>query len=383
MAVLLLLALLPMDGILREYLQIIVMAGAIGAGVALLGWAKPRARDVKIIAMLVILAAVVFQAVSFVFLGMKLGFVTSVYHWGISTFAKVFLPLILMITAQEIFRGQMVEKGKGSWLVVVLTIITLTVAEICFILPLYDYQSLAGWIDLAMAVIFPTVLTNILMTYIAYMFDYRINIAYRLVMSLPAVMAPIWPDVSRYLMAAFEIALVVILLLGLVSFRRWEGSVKSLSAKQKPERQVTDGELRRRRLIQRVVMVVVSVFLVAYVALMSGIFKWFLLAVGSDSMQPALARGDMVLVMRTDDYDDLEVGDILVYHHSNVVMVHRIAEVQGDDGNHQFITKGDANQSEDVWVVQQGDVIGVAKGKIIALGYPTLWLNELFNGGTI
>ncbi len=379
--VLLLLALLPLDGILREYLQILVVVGATGLSAAMLGWAKPRARDVKMAAIVIILVAVLFQAASFVLLGMKLGFVENVYRFGLDTLGKVFLPMILMIVAQEILRGQMIERGRGSWLAIVWTLVCLILMEICFILPLYDYQSLVGWIDMAMAVIFPTILTNILMTYVACMFDYRINIAYRLIMELPIVMLPIWPDVSEYLISAFEIAMTVLLLMGLVSFRRWEGLTVMQVEKRKPKRQITDSTAKRRRILQRVGLGVAGVLLISYVALMSGLFKWFFLAVGSDSMRSALARGDMVLVRRTDKYDELKEGDVLVYNHSNVVIVHRIMEVKEEGGVYQFVTKGDANPDVDVWTVQQGDVIGTAEGKIVTLGYPTLWLNELFNGG--
>lgn len=100
-------------------------------------------------------------------------------------------------------------------------------------------------------------------------------------------------------------------------------------------------------------------------------------------MQPNLARGDMILVEKSDKYDEMEIGEILVYRHSNVVMVHRIVERREDAGRWTFTTKGDANGSEDNWVVGQGEVIGIAKGKIAMFGYPTLWLNELFNGGKI
>ena len=97
-------------------------------------------------------------------------------------------------------------------------------------------------------------------------------------------------------------------------------------------------------------------------------------------MEPNIARGDLVLVERYRERDELEVGDILVYKHSNVVMVHRISEMQEQrNGDYAYTTKGDANKSEDKWTVGKNEIIGVVKGKIIALGFPTLWLNELFN----
>ena len=120
---------------------------------------------------------------------------------------------------------------------------------------------------------------------------------------------------------------------------------------------------------------------VGYVALMSGLFKYHFLAIGSGSMEPNIARGDMVLVEKSDQYGEMDVGEVLVYRYDNVIMVHRISDVNEQNGKRTFITKGDANNAEDKWVVEQDDIIGTAKGKIAMFGYPTLWLSELFNGG--
>ena len=100
-------------------------------------------------------------------------------------------------------------------------------------------------------------------------------------------------------------------------------------------------------------------------------------------MEPGISRGDLILVEKSSDYENMLEGEVLVYRHSNVVVVHRIVEVNEAGGRFTFRTKGDANDAADNWYVEQGEVIGIAKSKIAVAGYPTLWLNELFNGGKI
>ena len=149
----------------------------------------------------------------------------------------------------------------------------------------------------------------------------------------------------------------------------------------KKERPESDNKFQWKRWAKYGVLGAVAIGMLAYVGLMSGIFKYHLLAIGSGSMEPNISVGDMVLVEKTDNYDEIKEGEVLVYRHANVVIVHRLVEREEQAGNYYFKTQGDANDGADAWIVEQGDVIGVARGKIVAVGYPTLWLNELFNGG--
>lgn len=371
------------NAIWREYLQLVILGLAIVAGVALLGWARPRVQDGRLVAAVVVLTAVVYQVVMFTLLGIKLGFVTNVYNFSLESIGKVILPVILLVVLEEILRGQMIQKGKQSRLAVILTTISLILMETAFVLPIYNFDGARGWFDLAAVIFFPAVLKNVMLTCIAFEYDYRVNIAYRLIMELPVYVLPILPDVNEYLTVIFQVGLVFLLTAGLISFR-WRGrAVQGMAARQKQNRVLTAKQIQVRRWLKRGGLALAALVMLVYVALMSGLFKYHFLAIGSGSMEPTISRGDMVLVKKANRYDELEEGEVLVYRYSDVVMVHRIAEAKENGGVYTFITKGDANDAEDKWVVNQGDVIGTVKGKITAFGYPTLWLNELFNGGTI
>lgn len=361
--------------VLREYLQIGVLGVALLVGVWLLGWAKPRAREGRLVTTLLVLAALVFQVVWFVFLGLKLGFVQNVYLWNLKSLGSVFLPVGLAIALEEVFRGQMVAKGHESKGVIVVTVMVLVALELIWVWPIYNTVLAQDVFDLIVVIGVPALLKGCLLTYVAYEYDYRAGVAYRLVMEMPIYILPILPDVSEYLTTMFTIALVLALAFLVVR-------VHGRKAVEKPgERPEGESKLVWKRYAKYGGVAVTLVAVAVYVGLMSGIFKYHLLAIGSGSMEPNIRVGDMVLVEKTDKYDEIEEGEVLVYQHANMVMVHRLVERDERGANYYFKTQGDANDSEDAWWVEQGDVIGVAKGRIVAFGYPTLWLNELFNGG--
>lgn len=365
------------NAVLREYLQVAVLALAIAAGVILLGWARPRGYQSKLVATLIILAAVVYQIVIFLLLGLKLGFVSNVYGISLVSFFQVVLPVILAIIGEEILRGQLVEKGKGSRLAVVCTGVAVWLVEVMISIPLYNLSVAQDLFIFIVVMAGLAMLKNTLLTYIAYQYDYRINLAYRLIMELPIYVLPLWPDSSEYLPAIFQIMFIFVLSLVLAS--QYRASVRMAMNGRNPKWIETEQTKRAKRVLRRAGVGVVALVVICYVALMSGLFRYHLLAIGSGSMSPNIERGDLVLVEKSRKYEEMNEGDVLVYRHSNVVMVHRIAEVKQDGANRVFITKGDANGAEDGWVVNQGDVIGVARGRIAMLGFPTLWLNELFN----
>ena len=66
-------------------------------------------------------------------------------------------------------------------------------------------------------------------------------------------------------------------------------------------------------------------------------------AITSQSMYPALKRGDLVLLEGIDEAAELEVGDILAFESDDGFAIHRIVGIDGET----ITTKGDANLIED------------------------------------
>lgn len=92
--------------------------------------------------------------------------------------------------------------------------------------------------------------------------------------------------------------------------------------------------------------VVPVLFLLATVLLFR--FVLFIGYVPTESMEPTLPRGSIIVGSRI--FDDLKVGDIIVFQHDGKLMVKRIAAVSGDE------------------VIHKGLMIQVPRGSLYVLG---------------
>lgn len=84
----------------------------------------------------------------------------------------------------------------------------------------------------------------------------------------------------------------------------------------------------------------------------------------SGSMEPQIQTGSIVMIDENDT--DVEINDIIAYQLDNEMAVtHRVIDKQ--DGN--FITKGDANEVEDLNPVSEQQVIGTYMFSVPKVGY--------------
>lgn len=106
----------------------------------------------------------------------------------------------------------------------------------------------------------------------------------------------------------------------------------------------------------------------AALIIISAILCWFLhyepAVVMSGSMEPTYHTGSVVLVDR-DNTSDIKIGDAIAFVNGGTYIAHRIIS-KSEEG---YITKGDANESEDPWVVPVADVKGKVVFSIPIIGY--------------
>jgi signal peptidase I len=82
--------------------------------------------------------------------------------------------------------------------------------------------------------------------------------------------------------------------------------------------------------------------------------RWYrVLSVAGGSMEPAIDRGDAIVLVRPPDR--LEVGDVVTLQANDTLVTHRVVAVAPDGS---FKTKGDANDSVDDWTGVKVRVVG-------------------------
>ena len=85
----------------------------------------------------------------------------------------------------------------------------------------------------------------------------------------------------------------------------------------------------------------------------------------SGSMEPSIPVGSMVFV-KPAEWQEIEEGDVIAYDSNGSVVTHRVTESRFVEG--EFITKGDANEEEDLTAVPYSALIGRVEWSVPYLG---------------
>ncbi len=118
----------------------------------------------------------------------------------------------------------------------------------------------------------------------------------------------------------------------------------------------------------------------ASIALILGTYSPFM-AVSSQSMQPTLNYGDLV-VMRGEQAENIRLGDIIAFNVpspfdklASSPTVHRVVEKWTENDEIYFKTRGDYNNNADAWDVPAENVVGeYTQFKIPYMGFIFLFL---------
>lgn len=99
----------------------------------------------------------------------------------------------------------------------------------------------------------------------------------------------------------------------------------------------------------------------------------------SDSMQPSIKKGDLIIVELVEPRT-IKEGEAITYATTadgSVTVTHRvIAKMRDEETNTLFFeTKGDANEVSDP-LVSEGQVIGAVRFILPFIGYISIWIKE-------
>ncbi|MCD2493255.1 signal peptidase I [Lacrimispora sp. NSJ-141] len=137
------------------------------------------------------------------------------------------------------------------------------------------------------------------------------------------------------------------------------------------------GKSKRSAKIGTVVSIVLCIMLVPVIVInlilitgtymnpdeIPGIFGMKPVIVLSGSMEPEFSPGDLIFVKKAKDTDGLKEGEVICYLLSGKAITHRIEKVTlNENGGVSYITRGDANNTEDLKEVLPEQVQGVYTG---------------------
>ncbi len=205
--------------------------------------------------------------------------------------------------------------------------------------------------------VLPSVAKHMLLSYISYKINFIPALVYSLPMEVVPFILPFYPDLGNYLTAVIAILLPFLIYIFLKKMFSYE------------EKEMAP----LNRLLIKVLSMILTMFLIFIVALISGIFKYKMIAIGSDSMNPIYYRGDAIIYEKD---TDIKKGDILVFEYNNSIITHRVINIIEEDGTKYFQTKGDNNDNPDLNLTPAEDVLGKVRFIVKYIGFPTIWFSE-------
>ena len=349
------------SSILTKYNQIIFLIIILIIFKFLFGFEKDRHRYIKDL----ILETIIFLLTYFIIFylsGIIIGFAKTTNYYTLSGFIDFIIPLVLSIILKEYLRYMMLTKSEYCKLLNVTTVILFIIFDVSNAI---FYNSFSNNYDSFMFIsltLLPAIGNNIVCSYISRSSGYKPVILYLLCINLYQYLLPIIPNPNEYLLSVINL---------LVPFS-YGFSIYRFYSRVKDEDILRD--YNKKKINSLIPALIISIIAVYFT---SGYFKYYMVAIASGSMTPNINKGDVVIIEKTNNYEEIEVGQVMAYKYNNVIVVHRVIRKINDDGSYYFYTKGDNNLDEDNYPIKEDMVIGVVDVKIPYIGIPTVWLNNL------
>lgn len=349
------------SSILSGYIKVLSIIGMLILFKFLFGFEKDRHRYWKSICIEISICLLTYFLLYYL-LGILIGFVKTGNYWTLNNIITVIIPLILTIVLKEILRYMMLIKSEGSKLLLVITTVFFIILDIAgqinesiFITPYAFFCFIA-------VTVIPIISTNVFCSYTSYKAGYKPSIFYLLIKNLYVYIIPIVPNPNEYLYSIIELVVPMIFM-----FRIYKFFLKD-----------RDDEVLREYHKKRIVpLIIPTVIVCVLVYFTSGYFYYHAIAIASGSMTPNINKGDVVVIEKNLDYNNLNIGQVIAYKKGNIVVVHRLIKKIEVEGKYYFYTKGDANDTEDNYEITEDMFIGIVNIKIPFIGYPTVWVNSL------
>lgn len=309
---------------------------------------------------------VITYLIIYVFAGLFLGYVKSIYSHSLLGIIKNIWNYIIPIVFIELIRNIVIRNSGNNKLIFILISLLFTLIDID-LFNIINITNKKEIFKLTFSTIIPTVVENFTLTYITMTSGYIANLIYLLPQELTNIILPIFPDLDWYFSSLFGILLPTICF---IVIKYLDDRIEAIKPKSR---------LKKEKPIRLIIFISPLILFALFVA---GIFKYKPTAIVSNSMYPIYQRGDVVIIekVNTKNIKNLKKYDIIEYKLDNIIVAHRIIYIEKhNDGTVLYITKGDNNNIVDKEKVTQKQVNGIVKFKVPKVGYPSVWLNDFFN----
>lgn len=296
----------------------------------------------------------------FYIMGFYFGFYKATVPFSLMGILFYIIPLTIVIIASEYIRSKLIsQKGKFTK---VATFISMVLIDLIIYTRVYDLNNLDDFLAAIGFVLFASISCNLLYNYISNRYGDKTVIIYRLITVLYAYIIPITPNV--YIFFRSFLRMLYPYIMYVILENTYSKSNFAVAYKDK-----------KKSILSTAILVTI---MAAVTMLISCQFRFGILVIGSESMTGTINKGDAVVFEQYKN-QKLDEQQVIIFEQDNILVVHRIVRIKNVNGEYHYFTKGDANQKEDESYITSKDIVGVTKLRIQYIGYPSLWIRDIFS----
>jgi len=282
---------------------------------------------------------------------------------------KIIIPIAMIIISSEIMRHTFLSQNayvrilkKEVDLSKIITYINMVLVDLMIYAGVYNLSNFDDFLTTIGFILFASLSCNLFYNYVSNRYGFIGIIAYRMITVLYVYFIPIMPNVFVYFKSFARMLYPYIMYL--IIERTYSKTDFVVSHTEK------------RRNVIGITTLVIIMSLVTM--LISCQFRYGILVTGSGSMAGTLDIGDAVVFEQYKN-QNVKEGQIIVLEKNGLNIMHRVVEKKNVNGQIRYYTKGDANKEMDVGYITDDKIVGVILFKIKYIGYPTIWLRQMFS----
>lgn len=292
--------------------------------------------------------------------GLFTDFAKTIYSFGFTNLIYNIIPTLIYIVLMEFIRSIYINRSNNNKIIIVLSCIVFIIYDSFSKFYLYNLSVSDDLYEYIGLVILVSIARNIFLSILCSKSNVINCIIYRIITELYIFVVPIVPNFGPYINSVLEITLPLIIGLILMS----------------PSKRILPSPNMTKR--GRISSIVVVSILLLIILLNSGLIKYQMFVIGSNSMNPYIYRGDVIIARRTNSKEikQIKKGEILVFRYDKKIVSHRVYKIITRNNKLYFRTKGDNNDQVDDNLAKESDVIGTVSFRIKYIGLPSIWLRE-------
>ncbi len=293
----------------------------------------------------------------------KFGYTKTGYGLKWDILLRLIIPILIILVSSEIIR--FVLQSQNSKISMICAYFIGLIGDILICANVISISSFSTFMDVMGLTLFPGIMYNLLYNYLSKRYGIFPNLVYRILTVLVFYFIPYGSGISDSLIAFINMLIPI----GIYYF------IDSLYERK---RRYALGEVSVVvKRINKVFTAICLVMMLLVIMLISNQFRYGALVIATESMTDEINKGDIIIYEEYGDQVILE-GQVIVFEKDNSVIVHRVDDIEIINGITRYYTKGDANEDPDAGYITDSNIIGVVNYKLPFLGYPSIWMRNLF-----